>query len=124
MGTLPIHEKQRRRSRCTVCTQTVSERRGTMFLGLRKPMELVMIVVTLLCSGCPVHAIVQAFTRDERTVADWRDRAGQHSQQIHEALVEQEQRDGMHVQADEIRVTGRTMVAWMGLAMMVSTRRW
>lgn len=30
----------------------------------------------------------------------------------------------MHVQADEIRVKGRTMIAWMGLAMMVSTRLW
>jgi IS1 family transposase len=30
----------------------------------------------------------------------------------------------MHVQADEIRVKGCKMVAWMGLAMMVSTRLW
>jgi hypothetical protein len=26
--------------------------------------------------------------------------------------------------ADEIRVKGRKMIAWMGLAMMVSTRLW
>src|SRR5260370_29446365 len=30
----------------------------------------------------------------------------------------------MHVQADEIRVKGCKMMAWMGLAMMVSTRLW
>ncbi len=30
----------------------------------------------------------------------------------------------MHVQADEIRVKGRGMVVWMGLAMMVPTRLW
>src|SRR5258708_13135272 len=30
----------------------------------------------------------------------------------------------MHVQADEIRVKGCKMIAWMGLAMMVSTRLW
>jgi hypothetical protein len=30
----------------------------------------------------------------------------------------------MHVQADEIWVKGCKMVAWMGLAMMVSTRLW
>ena len=30
----------------------------------------------------------------------------------------------MHVQADEIRVKGCKMSAWMGLAMMVSTRLW
>ncbi len=30
----------------------------------------------------------------------------------------------VHVQADELRVKGRKMIAWMGLAMMVSTRLW
>lgn len=95
-----------------------------MFEGLRKPIDLIVIVVTLLAYGCPVQAIVQALRLDERTVAAWRDRAGQHCQQIHEAIVEQGSLDLMHVQADEIRVKGRKMVAWMGLAMMVSTRLW
>jgi transposase-like protein len=123
-GTIRIHEKQRRRYRCKVCKQTFTERRGTMFFGLRKPIELIVIVVTLLSYGCPVQAIVQAFKLDERTVAEWRDRAGQHCQHLHEAMVEQGQLDLMHVQADEIRVKGRKMIAWMGLAMMVSTRLW
>ncbi len=123
-GTITIHDKQRRRYRCKVCKQTFSERRGTMFFGLRKPIELIVIVVTLLSYGCPVQAIVQAFGLDERTVADWRDRAGEQCQQIHEALVEAGQLDLLHVQADEIRVKGREMVAWMGLAMMVPTRLW
>ena len=95
-----------------------------MFDGLRKPTELIILVMTLLAYGCPVQAIVQAFGLDERTVADWRDRAGQHCQQVHAALVEQGQLDLVHVQADEIRVKGRKMIAWMGLAMMVSTRLW
>jgi hypothetical protein len=95
-----------------------------MFEGLRKPTELIIIVVTLLAYGCPVQAIVQAFGLDERTVADWRDRAGQHCQQVHTAVVEQGKLDLIHVQADEIRVKGRKMIAWMGLAMMVSTRLW
>src|SRR5258708_38108264 len=40
---------------------------------------------------------------------------------LHQEIVEQGQLDLMHVQADEIRVKGCKMVAWMGLAMMVST---
>jgi hypothetical protein len=40
-----------------------------MFEGLRKPMELIVIVVTLLCCGCPVQAIVHAFGLDERSYA-------------------------------------------------------
>ena len=39
-------------------------------------------------------------------------------------MVLQGQVDLVHVQADEIRVKGRQLIAWMGLAMMVSTRLW
>lgn len=95
-----------------------------MFEGLRKPSELIVIVVTLLAFGCPVQAIVQAFGLDERTVASWRDRAGQQCQRVHQAIVEQRQVELVHVQADEIRVKARGMVVWMGLAIMVSTRLW
>jgi hypothetical protein len=59
-----------------------------MFEGLRKPMELIVIVVTLLSYGCPVQAIVPAFGLDERTVASWRDRAGSHCEQVHHAFIE------------------------------------
>ena len=124
MGKIAIHDRRRQRYRCKVCKQTFSARRGTMFEGLRKPTELVVIVVTLLMYGCPVQAIVHAFGLDERTVAAWRDRAGIHCQKVHQAIVEQAKLDLMHVQADEIRVKGCKMIAWMGLAMMVSTRLW
>jgi len=97
---------------------------GTLFAGLRKPTEVIVVVVTLLAYGCPVQAIVHAFELDERTVARWRDQAGRHCEQVHHALVEQGKLDLMHVQADEIRVKGRQLIAWMGLAMMVPTRRW
>src|SRR6266576_2650198 len=89
-----------------------------------EPMELVVIVVTLLSYGCPVQAIVHAFGLDERTVASSRDRAGAHCEQVHQALVESGKLDLVSAQADESRVKGRNMIAWMGLAMMVSTRLW
>jgi IS1 family transposase len=95
-----------------------------MFEGLRKPTELIVIVVTLLSYGCPIQAIVHAFGLDERTVAAWRDRAGVHCQKVHQEMVEQGKLDLVHVQADEMRVKGCKMIAWMGLAMMVSTRLW
>jgi IS1 family transposase len=95
-----------------------------MLEGLRKPMDLIVIVITLLAYGCPIQAIVHAFGLDERTVADWRDRAGAHCQKVHQEFIEQGHLDLMHVQADEMRVKGCKMLAWMGLAMMVSTRLW
>jgi len=119
-----IHDRKRQRYRCKICKQTFSARRSTMFEGLRTATALVVIVVTLLAFGCPVQAIVQAYGLDERTVASWRARAGSQCQRVHQAIVEQGQLDLIHVQADEIRVKARSMVAWMGLAMMVSTRLW
>lgn len=123
-GNIVIHDRKRQRYRCKQCKQTFSSRRGTMLEGLRKPTEVIVIVVTLLAYGCPIQAIVHAFELDERTVASWRDRAGRHCKQVHAAIVQQGQLDLIHVQADEIRVKGRQMIAWMGLAMMVSTRLW
>ena len=123
-GNSVIHGRKRPRYRCSRCGKTFSAKTGTLFEGLRKPTELIVIVVTLLTYGCPVQAIVHAFGLDERTVAHWRDRAGAHCQKVQEALIEQASLDLVHVQADEIRVKGRAIVVWMGLAMMVSTRLW
>jgi hypothetical protein len=123
-GNIRVHDRKRHRYRCMVCKQTFSARRGTMFEGLRTSEELSVIVVTLLAFGCPVQAIVQAYGLDERTVACWRDRAGSQCQRVHQGIVEQGQLDLVHVQADEIRVKARGIVAWMGLALMVSTRLW
>src|SRR5437764_7948843 len=124
LGTIALHDRKRQRYRCKHCKHTFSARRGTMFEGLRKPTEFIVIVVTLLAFGCPVQAIVQAYGLDERTVASWRDRAGQQCQRVHQGVVEQGGLDLVHVQADEIRVKARGMVAWMALAIMVPTRLW
>src|SRR6266853_1787985 len=123
-GNVISHGKKRARYRCKRCRKTFSAQTGTMFEGLRNPKALIVIVVTLLAYGCPIQAIVQAFGLDERTVASWRDRAGNHCQEVHQAVVHQGHLDLVHVQADEIRVKGCKMIAWMGLAMMVSTRLW
>src|SRR5258707_12555039 len=119
-GNITIHDRKRQRYRCKICKQTFRARRGTMFEGLRKPMELIVIVVTLLSYGCPVQAIVQAFGLDERTVASWRDRAGAHCEEVHHALIETGKLDLVHVQADGFRVKGRNMIVWRGLALMRS----
>ena len=67
-GTIRIHDRKRQRYRCTMCKQTFSARRGTMLEGLRKPTELIVIVVTLLAYGCPIQAVVHAYGVDERKV--------------------------------------------------------
>src|SRR5258708_635342 len=102
-GNLISHGKKRERYKCKTCQKTFSASQGTMFEGLRKPEELIVIVVTLLAYGCPPQAIVHALQLDERTVARWQERAGAHCQKVHCDQVVQAKLDLQHVQADEIR---------------------
>ena len=81
-------------------------------------------VVILLSSGCPKQAIVQAYGLDERTVAEWQQRAGKQCQQVLQAIVAQWKVQAHHVHADEIRAKGRKMVVWMGLASDATSRFW
>jgi transposase-like protein len=68
-GNLVSHGKKRGHYQCKTCDKTFCARQGTMFTGLRKPEEV--IVVTLLAYGCPSQAIAHALGLDERTVARW-----------------------------------------------------
>jgi transposase-like protein len=123
-GNLVSHGKKRERETCKTCGRTRCARQGTMCGGLRKPEEQMVLVVTLLASGCPVHAMVHALGLDERTVARWQERAGAHCQPIHEDQVLAGKRDLHQVHADEIREKGWNMIPWIAMAMMVSTRVW
>jgi len=101
-----------------------AETRDTPFYRLHRPAELAVLVLTLLSHGCPTQAIVAAFGLDERTVARWLARAGQHCQRVHAHLVEQGQVDVQHVQADELWVKQVGTKVWMALALAVPTRLW
>lgn len=123
-GNIHVHSQKDKRYFCEVCQQTFSANKGTLFYRLRYDPTIVMYVIILLAYGCPVQAIVKAFGLDERTVADWHERAGKHCQGVHEHLVEQSQQDLQQVQADEIKVKTQKGTYWMALAMAVSTRLW
>ena len=122
-GNIGIHSLKKRRYICHLCGKTFTESKGTVFYRLQYPVEFVTQIITLLAHGCPLAAIVAAFGLDERTVASWHGRAGEHCQQVHEHLVEQP-RDLGQVQADEIRVKHQGGIAWLAMALQVSTRLW
>jgi transposase-like protein len=122
-GNIIGHGRQRPRSKCTVCGETFSPRRGTPLYRRRTSEDLVTLVITLLAHGCPPVAIEVAFGLQTRTVKEWVRASGEHSQAIQAALVEQPH-DLQHVQADEIRVKTQAGVLWMAMAVMVSTRLW
>ena len=122
-SNIGIHSQKEQRCICHACHKTFSATTGTVFYRLRTAAETVSLVVTLLAHGCPVQAIVAAFGFDERTIAEWWTRSGQHGQAVHESLVEQP-RDLGQVQADELRVKKQGGIVWMAMAMMVRTRLW
>ena len=124
LGNISVHSRKDRRYRCSTCGRTFAATRDTPFYRLKKSADLVTLVITLLCHGCPVQAIVAAFGLDERTVADWRDRAGRHAQQFHEHRVLRGQVELGHVQADELYVKAVARRLWMAMAMAVPSRLW
>jgi transposase-like protein len=123
-GNRVVHSKKRPRYKCKTCVKTFSARIGTAMEGIRKPEELFMTVISLLAYGCPIQAIVHTYGLNERTVGEWRDRAGNQCEKVQKEKVEQGEIDLQHIQADEICVKGRGMVFWMALATMVSTHLW
>ena len=123
-GNIRIQSRKERRYRCAACGRTFAATRDTPFYRLHRAADLLTIVVTLLCHGCPVPAIVAAFGLDERTVMRWQRRAGEHCRQGHEHLVQTGQVELGHVQADElwIKLVGRRV--WQAMALAVPSRLW
>jgi transposase-like protein len=83
LSNIRVHCRQERRYPCTTCGRTFAATHDTPFYRLKKSTGQVTIVLTLICHGCPLQAIVAAFGLDERTIALWQTRAGQYSQRFH-----------------------------------------
>ena len=124
-GNIVVHQYGRQRWRCRTCQKTFSVRQGTPFHHLKTDPATVVLILTLLTYGCPRQAIVRAYGFDERTMAAWQRKAGQHCQAVHAALVTAADLDLQHVQADEVRVRLQArLVVWMAMALAVPTRLW
>src|SRR5215218_9050911 len=123
-GNITIHSQKEQRYRCTACGRTFTATMGTPFYRLRTAVDVVTLVLTLLCHGCPLQAIVAAFGFDERTVAQWQARAGERCQEVHRHRVEQGQVELGQVQADElwVKLVGKRL--WMAMALAVPSRLW
>jgi transposase-like protein/uncharacterized membrane protein (Fun14 family) len=124
LGNICIHSRKEQRYCCSTCGRTFAATTGTPFYRLRTATDMVTVVLTLLCHGCPLQAIVAAFGFDERTVAQWQARAGEHCQEVHKHLVQQSQVDLGHVQADELWVKMVGQRVWMAMALAVPARLW
>ena len=119
-----IHSHKERRYICHTCHRTFAETSGTMLYGLKHPIWLVLVILSLLAYGCPIPAIVATFEVDERTVADWQLKAGQHAKTVQQPVVCQGQVAVGQVQADELYTKTQAGPVWIATAMTVFSRLW
>jgi transposase-like protein len=123
-GNIKVHSHKEQRLRCTTCGKTFAASTGTPFYRLHKDRSLLVIVITLLTHGCPLQAIVAAFGLDERTVADWHQKAGTHGQEVHQHFLQTQPLDLGHAQADELYAKCVGGICWMAMAIAVPCRLW
>jgi transposase-like protein len=123
-GNIRVHSQAERRYQGTTCRRTFAATKGTPFYCLRTAGDLVTLVLTLLCHGVPLQAMVAAFGLDERTIAAWGARAGHHCQRVHQHVVQQGQVDLQHVQADKLRVNLVGRRVWLAMALAVPSWLW
>jgi transposase-like protein len=123
-GNVIVHSRKERRFRCRSCGKTFAATSGTPLYRLHKDQGLFLCVVTLLAHGCPLPAAVAAFGLDERTVASWQARAGQHCQSVHRHHLETRKVDLGHVQADELYARRQGGRSWVAMALAVPSRLW
>jgi len=56
-----IHSRKEARYQCKICDKTFAATTGTAFYRLHHPMEMMIMVATLIAHRCPLQAIVAAF---------------------------------------------------------------
>ena len=123
-GRIGVHSHKERRYICHGCTKTFADTTGTLLYGLKHPIWLVLVVLSLLAYGCPVPAIVATFELDERTVANWQRKGGSQARQVQQQVVCQGQVDLGQVQADELYTKTQAGPIWIATAMTVFSRLW
>src|SRR5688572_25636128 len=107
-----VHSLKERRYICHRCKRTFADTRGTLLYRLKQPLDLVLVVVTLLAYGCPTPALVAAFGLDARTIAAWQCKAGQHAKRVQEQVVCHGTVDLGQVQADELYTKTQAGPVW------------
>jgi transposase-like protein len=123
-GRIGVHSHKQRRYICHGCKRTFAASTGTLLYRLKQPLDLVLLVLTLLAYGCPIPALIAAFGLDERTIASWQRKAGQHAKLVQQHLVCQGRVDLGQVQADELYTKTQAGSVWIATAMSVFSRLW
>ena len=87
--------------RCQACHKKTTSRAGTPMYRIKTPLHQVAMVMTALSEGVDLSAASRIFGLHPTTISRWLERAGQHSQRLHERLFFQAIHTG-HIQLDEL----------------------
>ena len=90
---------RRRIFQCSVCAESFSETRDTVFFDLRTEEEKVIMALKLLLVRCELTAISFVLGMTEETVLCWLDRAALKAEEINQHLLRELRVP--HVQLDE-----------------------
>ena len=123
-GRIGVHSHKERRYICHACKRTFADTLGTPLYRLKQPLDLVLLVVTLLAYGCPTSALVAAFRVDERTIASWQSKVGQQAKRVQMHLVCAGTVELGQVQADELYTKTQAGSVWIATAITVFSRLW
>ena len=80
---------KRRIFSCSVCGESFSETRGTVFFDLRTEEEKVMMALKMLLVRCELTAISFVLGVTEETVLEWLERAAAKAEEINQHLLRQ-----------------------------------
>jgi transposase-like protein len=75
-GNIVVHSHVAEGYRCQTCGYTFAATTGAPFYRVHTAADMVTILLTWLCHGCPIQAIVAALGLDERPVVAWVTRMG------------------------------------------------
>lgn len=87
--------------KCQACGGCRTSRYGTPLYWLKTPLTQISMVMTALAEGLDISAGTRIFGHHHRTITRWLERAGQHSERLHQRLMHQAVEVG-HLQLDEL----------------------
>jgi len=88
-GTYTTHSGETRQLyQCKVCGKRFSETAGTPLFNLKTPTHTVCVALQELAEGLGIRAVARIHGVEPDTVLDWVRKAGQHSRQVSEYLMQ------------------------------------
>jgi transposase-like protein len=91
-GNIGFYSRAEGRLYCKTCRRTFSADKGTFFETLRSPRAYVVETLAHLGERASLRAVERLRQRPVNTVLDWLDKAGVHTAQVSDQLIQ-----GLHV---------------------------